>query len=267
MIGHISFSGIQEYCQDRQRWYRHYVKKIWDDKKPYAMIEGSGLHFIIENILKGQTYGQPLANAYIDTLDWTKINAEENPEELRDTLLFLEEQVLQFLEEHPIKAAQVEWKMESNKGLPIVLKGSIDCFDTNNRIIDWKAVTAFSSTTTPKPAYMLQACAYYILAMAAEQNPLKEVWYVEFKKTANRAKKGEEPKPQYQIIKIEIQDWMLKVFHELIDRIVAEIQGKSLIAEGKFIPNPFAFFGWEDGWYDFCEEILGYNPYTGEIKT
>ncbi len=51
---HLSFSGIKEYCSDRQMFYKKYVLREWDENKWFNTLVGSGVRFVIEQFYKKQ---------------------------------------------------------------------------------------------------------------------------------------------------------------------------------------------------------------------
>lgn len=172
----------------------------------------------------------------------------------------------------------------------VFVKCKVDVVAQNN-LYDWKVVKAFED----KPiARMIQAVVNCLLhAEHAGIMPRKFV-YVEMLRTESYADKmakyeadilvwerkkaagekglrkpsaprGEET-PRLREVVFEIKDWHIQVVLELIDRIASEIQGENLMFTGRTIPNSNPMYGDLAGWEDFCTQVLGYNPYTGEIK-
>lgn len=79
--------------------------------------------------------------------------------------------------------------------------------------------------------------------------------------------------PQVRDHLIRFDDGMLRRFLELYKRIVLELSGAPLIdpetGTMRFLPNPFAPFGAEESWKDFCEEVDGEKEWKTEelLKT
>lgn len=275
-IAHLSFSSLQEYCSDRQKWFRHYVKKIWNDKKSVAQLEGEGVHWCIEHLLTKQYDNQHNAvAAFMNIVDerdateeiaWKKDDKEKQREALEKTITQTLEWAMEYIHATVGEIEAIEPTYMTKVGdAPIILKSKLDCVTTNNVVYDWKCVTTFGDAMYIKPSYILQAMAYAIARGSIHGQLPERVVFVEIKKTKNRPKKGEELKPQVQEIVIPVTPEYIKVFTELYSRVCDELQGKALILEGKYIPNPFAFFGWEDGWRDFTQEVLGVDMVTGEM--
>lgn len=65
--------------------------------------------------------------------------------------------------------------------------------------------------------------------------------------------------PQVVPYVVEYTSHVLERFLELYRRIVKELSGQPLIDEAtgvvQFLPNPYAQFGWEESWADFCFEV------------
>lgn len=176
----------------------------------------------------------------------------------------------------------------------IMIKGKIDLVKLN-LIIDWK--TASKDMEGHSLAYEIQGVIYALLhhsvtgiipkevklvslltsetvqeKLEAYEQSIKD-WEVACANTPEGGKKPRKPskpraeeKQRVREHTIVVTDWKVEVVIELINRITAEIRGENIIADGKAIPNLSANYGSREGWDDFCEEVLGYNPYTGEIK-
>lgn len=73
------------------------------------------------------------------------------------------------------------------------------------------------------------------------------------------------------VIDFEQRPEVLAQFIELYSRMVKEISGQPLYDEAtgvmQFLPNPFAQFGGDDAWLDFCDEVSGNKTWNfQEIK-
>ncbi len=312
-VAHLSFSSLQEYCKDRSAWNRHYIKKIWNDKKPVAMLVGEGAHFIIEQFYKAnfgtvQTAFEKFKLIIEDrvrdgTIEWKDPeNFQEELEEVYEEIPRIANYAMDYIRDkivYDMDAVEPTYHCKI-EGSEIMYKAKIDLVTKDNVIRDWKFVAGFSSTTKIKPAYILQGIGYALARAKACGTLPEKVIFVEIKKSKNYAAKlaeyetklqkhaellaahtGEGKKPrkptapkqeeegeestQYQEIVIDVTKENVKIFTELYRRVSKELMGDSLITEGLFIPNPFQMFGWEDGWVDFYSEVVGYDPYTGEI--
>lgn len=313
-VAHLSFSSLQEYCKDRSAWNRHYIKKIWNDKKPVAMLVGEGAHFIIEQFYKAnfgtvQTAFEKFKLIIEDrvrdgTIEWKDPeNFQEELEEVYEEIPRIANYAMDYIRDkivYDMDAVEPTYHCKI-EGSEIMYKAKIDLVTKDNVIRDWKFVAGFSSTTKIKPAYILQGIGYALARAKAYGTLPEKVIFVEIKKSKNYAAKlaeyetklqkhaellaahtGEGKKPrkptapkqeeegeestQYQEIVIDVTKENVKIFTELYRRVSKELMGDSLITEGLFIPNPFQMFGWEDGWVDFYSEVVGYDPYTGEIR-
>ena len=315
---HLSFSGIKEYCSDRQLFYKKYVLREWDENKWFNTLVGSGVHFVIEQFYKKQFPDQAKAikqfvhEQYVLFLEGKVILNDDdiNGRDKTDAEVFKEELELSIQRIIPVameyinskmlfkmRGTEIGFKSQVGKalGFPhtrMQLKGIVDAITEDGIIIDWKTCSKFSPAD--KVEYMLQAINNALLFSETEGKLPKQVIFVEFLNTPSNADKvleyeakiavwqdkkaaGEtvrKPSPpklkeneeRYREHVISLDKWKFQVYLELIDRITREMQGENLLAQGLPIPSVEAKYGKYEGWQDFCTKILGYNPYTGEVK-
>lgn len=272
-VAHLSFSSLQEYCKDRQAWNRHYIKRIWSDKKPVAMLIGEGAHYIIEQIYKNdhETIESAAERFFLliedrieeGVIDWKDPeNYEKELEKIKQTIPTIAEYAMEYIREKTlVDVEEVEPTYLSKiQGSDIMFKAKMDLITKSNVIYDWKFVAAFSDAEYIKPVYIIQGIGYALARADTKKKLPKKVIFLEVKKSKNR-----NGSPQWKEIIIDVTPERIKLFEELYSRVSMELMGESLVQQGLYIPNPFQFFGWEDGWTDFVEEVLGANPRTGEI--
>lgn len=315
---HLSFSGIKEYCSDRQLFYKKYVLREWDENKWFNTLVGSGVHFVIEQFYKKQFPDQAKAikqfvNEQYDLFLEGKVILNDddiNGRDKTDAEAFKEELELSIQRIIPVameyinskmlfkmRGTEIGFKSQVGKalGFPhtrMQLKGIVDAITEDGVIIDWKTCSKFSPAD--KVEYMLQAINNALLFAETEGKLPKQVIFVEFLNTPSNADKvleyeakiavwqekkaaGEavrKPSPpklkeneeRYREHVISLDKWKFQVYLELIDRITRELQGENLLAQGLPIPSVEAKYGKYEGWQEFCTKLLGYNPYTGEVK-
>lgn len=158
----------------------------------------------------------------------------------------------------------------------------------NHKMYDWKVVKSYDDLS---PARIVQAVINAMLYAEHSGTMPKEFTYVEFlrlptfddkmiqyeadllvweqnKKVGDKVPKPRKPtgkpKPRMREMVITIEDWHVKVVMQLIKNITDQIMGINILAEGRAIPNLTPKFGY-DGWVDFCTQVLGYDPYSGEL--
>lgn len=127
-------------------------------------------------------------------------------------------------------------------------------------IEDWKTVSYFTDAGKTM-GYELQAAAFWLqVRMQYGENPERARFY-EIKKSKNR-----DGGSQINIIEIVYTPEMIERFLELYRRICYRLAGLPPIdmesGVVRFLPNPFAAFGAEESWADFCEEVD-----TGKVWT
>lgn len=276
-IQHFSFSSIRSYLQDRQSFFKRYVRLEYDTVKWPALVEGDLFHRVIASYYE-QQMADPLAGFNLDEtfdrilegmktrwdfdkVEWGKTGSfEKSMETVKKALgfFFAEPEVVNQYDE----IVSIEEKflttvtdLENNE-LPIPMKWFTDrLVRLGDALIieDWKTVTYFTDPSEVF-AYELQASAFWLqVRMKYGENPKKAKFY-EIKKSANR-----DGGSQIQVIEIDFTPQIIERFLELYRRICFELAGLPLIDEEsgvvRFLPNPFAQFWARESWNDFCDEV------------
>lgn len=151
-----------------------------------------------------------------------------------------------------------------NNPMPIPLKGFLDLIVKEGEDIilrDHKLVSTIVQQEEVSPTYEIQACEYWFLIRKHFGVNPKRMIFDQLKKSKNK-----DGWPQLVPYVVEYNAEMLERFLEIYRRIVKELSGHPLVneAEGtiKFLPNPYAAFGAEESWLDFCAEVRSGNPWT-----
>lgn len=210
---HLSFSGIKEYCSDRQLFYKKYVLREWDENKWFNTLVGSGVHFVIEQFYKKQFPDQAKAikqfvNEQYDLFLEGKVILNDddiNGRDKTDAEVFKEELELSIQRIIPVameyinskmlfkmRGTEIGFKSQVGKalGFPhtrMQLKGIVDAITEDGVIIDWKTCSKFSPAD--KVEYMLQAINNALLFSETEGKLPKQVIFVEFLNTPSNADK------------------------------------------------------------------------------
>lgn len=210
---HLSFSGIKEYCSDRQMFYKKYVLREWDENKWFNTLVGSGVHFVIEQFYKKQFPDQAKAikqfvNEQYDLFLEGKVILNDddiNGRDKTDAEAFKEELELSIQRIIPVameyinskmlfkmRGTEIGFKSQVGKalGFPhtrMQLKGIVDAITEDGVIIDWKTCSKFSPAD--KVEYMLQAINNALLFAETEGKLPKQVIFVEFLNTPSNADK------------------------------------------------------------------------------
>lgn len=281
-VKHLSMSAIKDYLSDRQRFYKTWIRKEWSNTSSVSVTAGTGVHYCMEQFYtRDFTDMEQLADEYIDAT-FQKIadnklvitgKEAEDPEKLRkklrDMIIFGAKELMEYVRAKSLYDPKgVELAIVSPLTLPgrdtpitpVAFKGKMDLVTKSGVIVDWKSCSSFDSEKET-PDYTMQGIGYALLYLAQYKTLPKQILFVEVKLSKNR-----DGSPQVREIVVTMDDWKFRVFAVFFDRICRELCGQNLTINGEFLPNPFAMFGWADGWHDFCMEILGYNPYTGEVR-
>lgn len=199
---------------------------------------------------------------------------------------------------YDVAGAEVTYKLNigpsvGRRASRLPLKAKIDLVTKSGKIIDWKVVKVMTGEKEPLK-YTLQAAAYALAHAEHTGQQVESVTFVEILRTESDAEKTERynaalaaweiakksgekvTKPRAPVLKdggkVMIQEvvvpmtaWKLTVFLELFDRIERELSGENLVSQGLYLPAVASMYGDPEGWADFCIEVLGYNPYTGEV--
>ncbi len=285
-VPYLSMSAIRTYLTDRQSFFRRYVRLEFDEKESPSLLEGKTLHAIIEAFWKSrqedkefdwetttelalQEFSQrDIAGA----IDWGKTGSfEKSAQSVTQAVQFYRDALPDYKEVVAVEKKFIsDFENLDGKSMPIALKGFCDLIVKDGEdyvIVDHKMVTVVKEQNELAPAFEMQAAVYWFLIRKEfGVNPTKMI-FDQIKKTKCR-----DGSPQIVPYVVEYTPKVLQRFLEIYSRVVRELAGQPLIDEStgivQFLPNPFAAFGWEESWQDFCDEVDTDRKWTvGEIKT
>jgi RecB family exonuclease len=284
-VPHLSMSAIRNYLTDRQSFFRRYVRWEFDEKASPALVEGKAIHFILEEFWKAKKEGkdfdwekkieegiQTINEQDIDgKIEWGKTGSfEKSAKVVYQAAHFYKDALPDYKEIVNVEKKFVtDFEDLDNNPMPVALKGFCDLIVKDKKdylIVDHKLVTSVKNQDEIVPAFELQAAAYFFLTRKEYGVNPKAMIFDQIKKSKSR--NGD---PQVVPYKVEFTPQILLRFLEIYQRILRELSGQPLIDEQtgivQFLPNPFASFGWEESWEDFCEEIENEKKWTlDEIK-
>lgn len=279
-VRHLSMSAIRTYLTDRQSFFRRYVRLEFEEKESPALVEGKALHAILEGYWKAKKEGTDFdwesaiddqqriiaAHDREGRIDWGKSgNLEKSQKSLKQAAEFYRDAPPEYSE---IVSVEDEFlsdfeDLDGNK-MPIPLKGFCDLIVKDGddyTIVDHKTVSMVKQQEEPAPAFELQAAAYWFLVRKEYGINPKRMVFDQIKKTKNR-----DGSPQITPYTVEYTPEILMRFLEIYQRMIKELAGLPLIDEAtgvlQFLPNPFAMYGWEESWQDFCEEVQSGKQWT-----
>lgn len=275
-VAHLSPSAIRCYLNDRQMFFRQYVRYEFDNTSSPSLIEGSAVHYALENYytdIKDNNGVTKSPEAYVqiaidklaeladtEQVEWGKTGTLDDSKRKVTTCLDG-----YFNEISPLKPLAVEQKIVASfTELPIPIKAVSDLVceeDADIVIIDHKTVSSFSDINAPiNPNYIIQAvCNFWTVWFEYNRKPAR-MYFDEIKKSKNR-----DGSPQVQRVVVEFTDDIVIVVKAIYDRIIRELSGLPLIDENgimNFLPNPSAQYGVLDSWNDFCSEVLNMSTFT-----
>lgn len=284
-VRHLSMSAIRTYLTDRQSFFRRYVRLEFEEKESPALIEGKGVHAVLEGYWKAKKEGKDFdwesaideqeriisAKDREDRIDWGKSgDLEKSQKNLRQAVEFYRESPPEYGE---IVSVEDEFLSDfedlDGNTMPIPLKGFCDLIVKDGEdyvIVDHKTVALVKQQDEPAPVFELQAAAYWFLVRKEYGINPKRMIFDQIKKTKNR-----DGSPQIIPYVVEYTPDILLRFLEIYTRMIRELAGLPLIDPEtgvmQFLPNPFAMFGWEEAWEDFCEEVQSGKEWNmSEIK-
>ena len=209
---HLSFSGIKEYCSDRQMFYKKYVLREWDNSTWFNTIVGSGVHIVIEDFYKQEfpnsersisLFVQEQCELFKEgkvILNDENINDREKTldvfkEELEMTISRIVPSAMEYINKKILfKMKGVEVKMQSQVGKAVgfthtkmQLKGYVDAIAEDGVLYDWKTCSKFSPAN--KVEYDLQGINNALLYAEVEKKLPKSVVFVEFLNTPSNEDK------------------------------------------------------------------------------
>lgn len=269
MIEKLSFSSLEAFVTDRQKFYRRYILK---ERTPSSqpLVVGDGVHQCIERYLHDRaTFDMEKELVRL----WTNIQERQEKGEV-DTHLVEEEVVEEIMtgvthaltwitEMLPSQPMHIEKKIEtpllspSGYLIPHVV-GVVDMVDADGYIYDWKCVSKFSSDETISPKYILQATCYAILAETTKlvEHPVNKVFFVEIKKTHPKTKKKDEAPDVVRVHTIDILPLYRDALLTMFERMHRELMGENMLKQGLVIPNVFGMFGNEDPWQYYLKNFI-----------
>lgn len=285
-VQHISASAIRSYLTDRQSFFKRYVRLEFEMTKGPSLIEGSLFHSVLELYWQEHKEGRQkefnveaafqsrLQQAEIDQSFegvnwWSTGSKEKSIETVQKALWFYFEELPQWTTEQ-IVAIEARFlsdfeDLEGNS-MPIPLKWFLDLIVKEGEDIiveDHKLVSVCTEQDKVDPKYEIQACEYWFLIRKQFWLNPKRMIFRQVKKSKNR-----DWSPQIVPYVVEYNAAMLNRFLELYRRMVKELSGQPLIDEAtgvvQFLPNPYAPFGAEESWNDFCQEVDSGKQWTLE---
>ena len=284
-VRHLSISAMRTYLTDRQSFFKRYVRLEFDKKESPALIEGKGVHAVLEGYWKAKKDGKDFnweeaideqeriiaAKDREGRIDWGKSgDLEKSQKNIRQAIEFYRETPPEYKEIVSIEDEFISNFEDLNgNAMPIPLKGFCDLIIKEGEdyiIVDHKTVALVKQQDEPAPAFELQAAAYWFLIRKEYGINPKRMVFDQIKKTKNR-----DGSPQITPYIIEYTPEILLRFIELYTRVIKELAGIPLFDPEtgvmQFLPNPFAMFDWEESWADFCEEVQSGKEWNlSEIK-
>lgn len=299
----LFYKGYVLYEWDENKWFNTLVgsgvHKVIEEfyKAPFPNTEKSIISYVKEQVALFKE-GKIILNDE-DINDRDKTDPEVFREELELTIRRVVPIAMDYINKNMLfKMRGVEVTMKSQVGKAVgfphsrmQLKGVVDAITEDGVIIDWKTCKKFSAFN--KVEYMLQAINNALLYAEVEKELPKKVIFVEFlttpsnedkvleyeakiaewekqKEAGEKVRKPSPPKlkeneERYREHVITLDKWKFQVYLELLDRITREMQGENILLQGLPIPSVEERYGKYDGWQYFCSQVLGYNPYTGEV--
>lgn len=286
-VRHLSMSSMRTYLTDRQSFFRRYVRLEYEEKESPALLEGKGLHAVLEDYWKTKKEGKEngfnweeavdeqeriiAAKDREGRVDWGKSgNLEKSQKNLRQAATFYQAEIPDHKE---IISVEDEFLTDfedlDGNPMPIPLKGFCDLIvkdGDDHVIVDHKTVALVKQQDEAAPVFELQAAVYWFLVRKEYGINPKRMIFDQIKKTKNR-----DGSPQITPYIVEYTPDILLRFLELYTRMVKELSGIPLFDREtgvmQFLPNPFAMFGWEEAWEDFCEEVQSGKEWSlSEIK-
>lgn len=275
-VAHLSPSAINCYLNDRQMFFRQYIRFEYDNTVGPSLIEGTAVHYALEqyytdiqNEVETKHPEEYIAMALdklreccdLENVQWGKTgNIEDSSRKVKSCLKAY------FNEMSPLKPLGIEQKIVASfDELPIPIKAVSDLVCVENGelvIIDHKTVSSFSDDGQLPPKYIIQAvCNYWTVWHAYGRKPVC-MYFDEIKKSENR-----DGSPQIKRITVYFDDDTVLIVKAIYDRILKELSGQPLIDNNGvmlFLPNPSAAFGALDSWNDFVAEVTNGTEYSAE---
>jgi len=266
-VQHLSFSSIRCLMEDEVKFYKQYIRKLYDEKTSPALIEGTAFHKILELFWSWKIQNgvfpdakregeilKEIANIFKDKMkfiEWGKTGSlEDSLKSVSNAYEFYKKEIPNY---NPIGTEQsytVKWNYLNGDLAPVNLKCIVDlvCEDEKGiYAIDHKTVSTFTGQDTEKIAYIIQALVIYITIKANYGKAPYKVQFDEVKKSKNR-----DGSSQINSIEIVIDDEMLEIFEHLYKRVLKKLETLRI---NTVLPNPFTMFGGYDSWNYFKQII------------
>ncbi len=275
-VQHFSQSSIKCYMEDRQIFFKRYIRYEFDISTGPALIEGSTVHKILEMFyshlhdnFKAKDFDwdkaievsidECLDEETLARVDWGKTGSyEASVKKINNIIGFYKDELPEVG-----KVLSVEERLfcmfddlEGNT-MPIPLKGFTDLIweDENGDIVieDHKTAARLKQEGDIDVGFEIQAAVLWFLVRDKYGKNPKKMIFRQIKKAKNR-----DGSPQVVPFEVEFTEGLLNRFLELYRRVVRELAGQPPVDENgivRFLPNPFKMFGGEDSWLDFCEEV------------
>lgn len=291
-IKHVSPSCLRAYLTDRQSFFRRYIRMEFDTKGGAAMVEGSAFHKFFELLALDAIAMKPAnldeyLNAAISLMhaedaegkiEWGATGSlEKSIATVKQSIdFYLAEIAANPKSFNPIAAEHKivsEFADENGEIMPLPIKTFSDRIDGDDEeidIVDYKLVSTLCDPTEPQPAFEIQAALNFFNVRSDFKKPPRRMRFIQVKKTKNR-----DGSPQVVEYVIDFFDAngnphpCLKRAVELYRRMLCEIAGMPLIDADtgvvRFLPNPFAAFGWKESWLDFCDEVDNGTTWNREM--
>lgn len=285
-VAHISVSSIRQYLTDRQSFFKRYVRLEFEMQKWPSLVEWSLFHSILELYWQDQKewkssdfnvdaafearLQQFEIDKQFDEVNWWSTGSKEKSlQTVKNALQFYFAKLPKYSTEQIFAIEErflSDFEDLEGNSMPIPLKGFLDLIvkDGEDFVIeDHKLVSVVTQQEEIAPAYEIQACEYWFLTRKAFGINPKRMIFRQVKKSKNR-----DGWPQVVPYIVEYNSAMLERFLEIYRRIVKELSGQPLVDENtgivQFLPNPYAAFGAEESWLDFCEEVWSGKSWTLE---
>ena len=165
MMGHISYSSVLLFLNNRSAWHKKYVLNIKDQLTNPSALTGSAFHKYMELTLKGQdkTTAYEAAQTMIRTtteVEWGKTGSVDKClSELESLVRHINKEMPEI---HKIVAVEHESEVKV-PGIKLPIKSFIDLVYEDKEgkihILDWKTVKSYEEEETP--AHVLQSVYYY----------------------------------------------------------------------------------------------------------
>lgn len=208
-VNHFSFSSIKSYMEDRQGWFRRYVRWEFDTKRTPASFQGNVFHSVLEKYYEAERKGDRNEKMWNDKLDfivtvcinewkekpdfenidWGKSNLEESVKIIHQAveMYFLDPPVVENVIGVEMKVVEPIEDLDGTP-MPIPVKGFIDLVhkeDGKICIRDHKLITLIKNQGDFAPAFELQAAVNFFLVWKQTGEKPYKMTFDQMKKTKN----------------------------------------------------------------------------------